>query len=304
MAKSTARDKHRVALRLRRGFFGPLTRALNPLIRRVAGGSRTPVVSLVYHRGRRSGRTYASPVGVGSTGREFLIPLTFGADADWCRNVLAAGRCSILWRGRKYTAVEPEVVIDDSVRSELADAFDPIQRFLLRAMGTHAFLRIRIADAGNGAEHAAQRLPLSFRVLRLVLPMFARLHRSLYRRSGGAIGGRISGNPMLLLTTTGRKTGHPRTTPLGYIRDGDHLVVIAGAGGSPKHPDWWLNLQARPQVEIQVGTRRLKVRAERATTEEARRILSEHPEQGHLYESMQHAVRRRIPIVILRPITS
>jgi deazaflavin-dependent oxidoreductase (nitroreductase family) len=143
MAVSTVRDRHDLALRLRRRFFGPLTRVLNPLIRRVAGGSHTPVFSLIYHQGRRSRRIYATPIGIGSTGAAFLIPLTFGADADWCRNVLAAGRCSVMLRGTKYTAVEPEVVNDDSVRSELTAAFDPIQRLLLRAMGTHAFLQLR-----------------------------------------------------------------------------------------------------------------------------------------------------------------
>src|SRR5579859_4317869 len=134
------------ALRLRRSLFGPLTRVLNPLIQRIAGGAHMPVVGVVYHQGRRSGRTFATPVGLGSNGAAFLIPLTFGADADWCRNVLAAGRCSVKSRGRNYLAVEPEVVNDVSVLVELTTAFDPLQWQALRMMGTHTFLRLRIAD--------------------------------------------------------------------------------------------------------------------------------------------------------------
>jgi len=135
------------ALRLRRRVFGPLTRVLNPVIQRVAGGAHTPVFSLVYHQGRRSGRTFATPVGLGSSGAAFLIPLTFGADSDWCRNVLAAGRCLVKWRGTTYTALEPAVVQDVAVRLELALAFDPFQRLAFRLMGTHTFLRLRIATA-------------------------------------------------------------------------------------------------------------------------------------------------------------
>jgi deazaflavin-dependent oxidoreductase (nitroreductase family) len=137
------------ALRRRRRMFGPLTRVLNPLIQRVAGGARTPVFSLVYHQGRRSGRTFATPVGLGSSGAAFLIPLTFGNDSDWCRNVLAAGKCSVKWRGRTYTALEPAVLQDVAVRLELALAFGPFQRLAFKLMGTHTFLRLRVAGRGT-----------------------------------------------------------------------------------------------------------------------------------------------------------
>jgi hypothetical protein len=154
LREHAARDH---ALHLRRRVFGPLTRVLNPLIQRVAGGAHTPVFSLVYHQGRRSGRTFATPVGLGSSGAAFLIPLTFGDDSDWCRNVLAAGQCSVKWRGTMYTALEPAVMQDVAVRLELALAFDPFQRLAFRLMGTHTFLRLRIADrvtAGGGLVRA------------------------------------------------------------------------------------------------------------------------------------------------------
>src|SRR5579859_6350172 len=176
MVTTSAGARHDVALGRRRSFFGPLTRVLNPLIRRFAGGSHTPIFSLVYHQGRHSGRTYATPVGLGSTGVAFLIPLTFGIDADWCRNVLSAGRCSVKTRGRNYLAVEPEVVKDVSVLAELTTAFDPLQRQAFRMMGTHTFLRLRIADPEPSGGQSDQRLPMSVRLLRPLLPVFGKIH--------------------------------------------------------------------------------------------------------------------------------
>jgi deazaflavin-dependent oxidoreductase (nitroreductase family) len=151
-------------------------------------------------------------------------------------------------------------------------------------------------------EHTTQRLPLSVRLTAAILPVFTKIHLALYRRTGGTIGGRIAGNPILLLTTIGRKTGQQRTTALGYIADGDALVIIAGAAGSPKHPAWWLNLQANPETQVQIGRRVLQVRATEATPEEEQRILSCHPEQRVLFDAMQQAVTRKIPVVLLRPV--
>ena len=77
----------------------PMTRVLNPAIRRLAG-RRHPALARLEHRGRRSGREYVTPVSAHLTGDTFLVPLTFGDRSDWCRNVLEAGGCSIRWRGR------------------------------------------------------------------------------------------------------------------------------------------------------------------------------------------------------------
>lgn len=134
------------ATAVRRAFFGPLTRLLNPRILRVAGTAERPRFGVVEHRGRRSGRAYATPVGVRGFPGGFLIPLTFGPDADWCRNVLAAGECVIRWRDRRYTAVEPRVVDIAEVRDELRAAIGPAERAALRLMGTRRFLRLRQAD--------------------------------------------------------------------------------------------------------------------------------------------------------------
>jgi len=130
------------ALRARRAFFGPLTRLLNPTIRRLAGRAGVPLVGVVSHQGRRSGRTYATPVAVASTGTALLIPLTFGPTADWVRNVLAASGCTVVWHGRRYLAHEAAVVDDVAGRAEVHRAFGPVLRIALQAMGTHHFLRL------------------------------------------------------------------------------------------------------------------------------------------------------------------
>ena len=106
--------------------------------------------------------------------------------------------------------------------------------------------------------------PFSDRFRATVLRVFSRVHITFYRWTGGIIGERIFGNQMLLLTTTGRKTGQPRTTPVGYLVDGDALVIVAGAAGVAKHPDWWLNLESHPEALVQVGRRKLRVSATRA----------------------------------------
>jgi F420H(2)-dependent quinone reductase len=137
-----------------------------------------------------------------------------------------------------------------------------------------------------------------------VLRIFSRVPITLYRLTGGIIGERIFGNRMLLLTTTGRKTGQPRTKPVAYLTDGDALVIVAGAAGAAKHPDWWLNLESHPEAQVQVGRRKLRVNATRASLDEQRRLWARYPAQYALFESMQKRVSREIPVVILRPASS
>ena len=131
------------ATAVRKAFFGPLTRLLNPRVLKVAGTAERPRFGVVEHRGRRSGRTHATPLGVRGFRGGFLIPLTFGAQADWCRNVLAAGGCDIEWKGMRWAATEPEVVESVDVLAELRAATGPVERLLLRMMGTRRFLRLR-----------------------------------------------------------------------------------------------------------------------------------------------------------------
>ena len=101
-----------------------------------------------------------------------------------------------------------------------------------------------------------------------------RIHVRLYRLTGGVLGGHVGRMPVLLLTTTGRRTKKQRTTPLLYLADGDRLVVVASYGGAPQHPAWFLNLEATPDVEAQVRRDRRRVRARVATAEEREALLA------------------------------
>jgi deazaflavin-dependent oxidoreductase (nitroreductase family) len=128
--------------------------------------------------------------------------------------------------------------------------------------------------------------------------LFMQGHVSLYRRTGGKIGG---GEHLLILTTTGRKSGVARDTPLFFFRDGEHFIIIASAGGAAKHPTWWLNLQSNPQASIQVGPRLIPVTARQAEAEERQRLWSIIAENYKNFVAYQKRTTREIPVIILTP---
>jgi deazaflavin-dependent oxidoreductase (nitroreductase family) len=135
--------------------------------------------------------------------------------------------------------------------------------------------------------------------MRLVLPILTALHRALYRLTDGRLGGRISTMPVLLLTTTGRKSGVQRTVPLSYLDDGESYVVIGSRGGAPTHPAWYLNLEAHPEVEVQVGAERRRMRARRAGPAEAERLWPRILEVAPVYGKYRAKTRRDVPLVLL-----
>ena len=137
---------------------------------------------------------------------------------------------------------------------------------------------------------------------RRLLTALSRAHVVLFRLSGGRLGGRIpSGAPVLLLTTTGRKSGKQRTLPLLYLEDAGRYVVIASVGGAPKHPAWYLNLLANPGATIEVGRRKLRVTASTASAEERARLWPLTVQMYPGYEDYQARTSREIPVVILTP---
>jgi deazaflavin-dependent oxidoreductase (nitroreductase family) len=130
---------------VRRSAFRLGTRLFNPLLRRLAGTRALPLFGVIHHRGRRSGRPYATPVAVAPTADGFIVPLTFGQGADWFRNVRAAGGCMIRWKGADYPVVEPEVVDFQTGRS----AITPLERRLLPVFGIRQFVHLRHAAPGG-----------------------------------------------------------------------------------------------------------------------------------------------------------
>ncbi|NUU26346.1 MAG: nitroreductase family deazaflavin-dependent oxidoreductase [Streptomycetaceae bacterium] len=126
-------------------------------------------------------------------------------------------------------------------------------------------------------------------------------HVARYRETDGAVGYDWNGVTALLLTTTGRRTGQPRTSPLIFGRDGDDYLVVASTGGAPKHPSWYLNLVAEPRAEIQVKAAHIPVLARTATEAERPRLWQTVVGYWPNYEVYRTRTDRVIPIVVLTP---
>lgn len=139
------------------------------------------------------------------------------------------------------------------------------------------------------------------RIMQTLLKPIGNFHAWLYRVSGGRFGGQMVGAPVVLLTTRGRKTGQARTIPLLYLKDEDKVIIVASKGGFPVHPAWYLNLQANPQVEVQIGSERKKMRAETASAELKAKYWPELVAMYAGYRGYQARTERDIPVVILQP---
>jgi F420H(2)-dependent quinone reductase len=131
---------------------------------------------------------------------------------------------------------------------------------------------------------------------------FARFHTWVYRRSGGLLLGSLGlGRKVLLLSSTGRKSGVTRTSPLVYMADGERFVLYGSNGGLESPPAWLLNLQANPRAEVEIGRRRIAVRAHIAEGEEQARLLPlAHAYNPH-WKGYQHKTSRHIPLIVLTP---
>ena len=130
-------------------------------------------------------------------------------------------------------------------------------------------------------------------------PGWQQEHARRYVESGGKDGHIWEGVTTLLLTTTGRRSGQARTTPLIYGRDGDRYVVVASRGGAPQHPAWYENLAARPEVTVQVMADRFKARARTASAAERPALWKTMAAIWPPYDEYQAKTSRTIPVVIL-----
>jgi deazaflavin-dependent oxidoreductase (nitroreductase family) len=128
-----------------------------------------------------------------------------------------------------------------------------------------------------------------------------KLNIPLYRFSGGRIGGRVGKAPVLLLTTTGRKSGEPRTAPVVYLADDKNMVVIGSNAGHSRTPAWSLNLKDHPEAEVEIGQRRRSVRARVAVGEERADLWRRHNEQYSGFDEYEARTGRDIAVFVLEP---
>ena len=118
-------------------------RYLNPLMLKIVAGRRAFPQAIIHHVGRKSGHNYVTPVAVTPIAHGFVVPLPYGRDVDWCRNVLAAGKCSLQWHGTTYNLVEPEVVPTASIIAE----FSPFRQAIFRALRVNYVLKLQLSTA-------------------------------------------------------------------------------------------------------------------------------------------------------------
>ncbi|MBV8861302.1 MAG: nitroreductase family deazaflavin-dependent oxidoreductase [Mycobacterium sp.] len=137
-----------------------------------------------------------------------------------------------------------------------------------------------------------------------LLPTVLRVHGAVYQKSNGWIGHRMLGIPSLLLHTVGAKTGTSRTAALTYARDGDDYLIVASNSGYDKYPAWYHNLRKHPDVEINIGRKRLAVTAREVTPDDSdygRLWQIVNKNNSNRYEGYQKKTSRPIPVIVLAP---
>ena len=124
-----------------------------------------------------------------------------------------------------------------------------------------------------------------------------------FRDNGGKVGGQFEGATLLLLHTTGAKSGNVRVNPLVYTKDGERFVVIASKAGAPTNPDWYYNVLANPTVTVEAGTEQFQARAIAASEPERTRLFEQMAAQMPGFAEYQRNTSRTIPVVVLERIT-
>jgi len=120
-----------------------------------------------------------------------------------------------------------------------------------------------------------------------------------FRANSGVVGGQFAGTPLLILATTGAKSGQSRLAPLAFDRDGETFVIIASKGGAPTNPDWFHNIKANPEVTVEVGTEKIQALASEATGSERDRLFDQVVAKMPGFGDYQRNTTRLIPVVTL-----
>lgn len=137
--------------------------------------------------------------------------------------------------------------------------------------------------------------------MKWLMGIFIAINVWVYRLSGGRVMGRMGAAPILLLTTVGRKSGKKRTVPLLYLEDAGRFAIVASYAGAPRHPAWFRNLEANPQVDLQVRNRKFAATARQASPEEKSQLWPRLVAIYPAYADYQKRTTRDIPVVIVSP---
>jgi deazaflavin-dependent oxidoreductase (nitroreductase family) len=121
-----------------------------------------------------------------------------------------------------------------------------------------------------------------------------------FRTHGGRVGGAFAHTPLLLLTTTGARSGESHTTPVAYLKDGERLVVFASKAGAPENPGWYHNLRAHPDVAVEVGNEQLQLRAVELHGAERNRLFERQAELIPQFADYAQRTTRTIPVIALQ----
>jgi deazaflavin-dependent oxidoreductase (nitroreductase family) len=120
-----------------------------------------------------------------------------------------------------------------------------------------------------------------------------------FRTNHGKVGGPFEGGSLLLLTTVGAKSGEKRVTPLVYTKEGDRYTIIASKGGAPSNPDWYYNVKANPEVEVEVGDEKFGAKAEITDEETRKKLYAQHSKEYPQFLDYAKNTDRAIPVILL-----
>jgi len=172
---------------------------------------------------------------------------------------------------------------------------EPTRPLPLRLLALGNLALHRLSGGRFGSTDPARAAPRG-----RALAIITAVHRRAYRWTGGLLGSHAGGLDTLLLTTTGRKTGLQRTVPLPYFPHPEGVMVVASFAGDPRHPAWYVNLVANPDVEVQIKARRFRATATPAGPAERPAVWSRLVAVAPMYGDYQKSTEREIPVVILR----
>jgi deazaflavin-dependent oxidoreductase (nitroreductase family) len=136
--------------RIVRMVIAPLTTVLNPLVGKLAGRRFLPMMARIHHVGRRSGKPYMTPISAAVAGDTIVVPMSFGNQSDWARNVRAAGQCVVQVGGKRYHGVQPQFADAVDAKGVVHQAFNAFERFGFRLLGVKQFLLLRTTSNQRG----------------------------------------------------------------------------------------------------------------------------------------------------------